>query len=181
MSISDVSFLFLFLPVLLLIYIVKPQFQKYILVLVSLIFYACGSPIYFGLFIFLVIVNVLLGYLLGNYKKSKMGKLFLVVGLILNIGILFYYKYFDFMITTVNTVFSTSFACKNLLLPLGISFFVFKSISYLVDVYLGKVKPDKNPIYGILYLSFFGQIASGPICRYNEFYENYGGGGATRK
>ena len=108
MSISDVSFLFVFLPVLFLIYIVKPQFQKYILVLVSLIFYACGSPIYFGLFIFLVIVNVLLGYLLGNYKKSKIGKLFLVVGLLLNIGILFYYKYLDFMITTVNTDFSTS-------------------------------------------------------------------------
>lgn len=76
MSISDVSFLFVFLPVLLLIYIVKPQFQKYILVLVSLIFYACGSPRYFGLFIFFVIFNVFLGYLIDNYKKSKMGKLF---------------------------------------------------------------------------------------------------------
>lgn len=91
----------------------------------------------------------------------------------LNVGILFYYKYYDFTIENINQVFHTEFGAKNLLLPMGNSFFVFKSISLLVDVYKGTVQLEKNPVCSALYLSFFGQIVSGPICRYNDFYQNW--------
>lgn len=94
----------------------------------------------------------------------------MVSGIIFNIGGVFYYKYYNFVIENFNYILGTSFGTKDLLLPLGISFFVFKSISLLIDVYCGKVVLGKNPVNSALYLSFFAQITSGPICRYNEFY-----------
>jgi len=85
-------------------------------------------------------------------------------------GGVFYYKYYNFVIENFNSILGTSLGTKDLLFPLGISFFVFKSISLLIDVYCGKVVLGKNPVDSALYLSFFAQITSGPICRYNEFY-----------
>ena len=95
----------------------------------------------------------------------------LTIGILINVGVLFYYKYFDFVIEGTNQVFGTVFTARDLLLPMGISFFSFKAISLLIDVYKGTVVMERNPIYSALYLSFFGQIVSGPICRYNEFYK----------
>lgn len=178
MSTTDMSFLFAFLPLSLCACLAGAKVQKYILLIFSLFFYACGSPKYFILFIGMVIVNIGLSYIIQACNKRKkvfeVGRIIsLIVGILLNVGVLFYYKYFDFAITNINSVFGMNFATKNLLLPLGISFFTFKAISLLVDVYKGKVVLKGNPCYAALYLSFFGQVVSGPISRYGEFYEKY--------
>lgn len=180
MSTTDITFLFIFLPISLVTYLMKTQWQKYILLLLSLFFYACGSPQYFVLFLVAVVVNVALGYGInaknsggGTYVRCALSTLCLVVGILFNVSLLFYYKYYDFAVNNMNQWFSTNFQAKNLLLPLGISFFVFKAISFLVDVYRGEVDLKKNPVYPALYLSFFAQIQSGPICRYGDFYSEY--------
>ncbi len=166
---TDITFLFIFMPAIFIAIALKPQYKKYALLLLSLFFYACGSPTYFSLFLILVIVNVCLAYLMQNLTL-KARKYILIPVIILNTGYLFYYKYFDFAVLNLNLILKTSFCTKNLLLPMGISFFTFKAISLLVDVYNSKVHLTKKPIDSALYLSFFGQITSGPICRYHEFY-----------
>lgn len=172
MSITDVTFLFIFLPIALVTYLIKTEWQKYILLLLSLFFYACGSPRYFVLFLLAVVVNVIVGYGV-SIRSRNLARIFLILGIAFDVSLLFYYKYYDFTIENVNHIFGTDFQVKNLLLPLGISFFVFKAISFLVDVYRGQVELKKNPVYSALYLSFFAQIASGPICRYGDFYATY--------
>ena len=173
MVMTDITFVFIFLPIALLTIAFKPKWQKYILLLLSLFYYACGSPKYFVLILGVLILNIGIAYIIQikiNEKKIVLSVLF--IGIVLDIGILFYYKYYDFTISGMNQIFGTSFAARDLLLPMGISFFTFKSISLLIDVYRGTVILERNPIYSALYLSFFGQIVSGPICRYNDFYKN---------
>lgn len=177
LAMTDIVFVFIFIPILLLVAVIKSSWQKYALLLLSLFYYACGSPKYFILFIYMLIVNITLAYGVQKLKCMAFPTLpVLLVGVVLNIGLLFYYKYYDFTIDQVNRIFATTFVAKNLLLPMGISFFIFKSISLLVDVRRGTVILGRNPIYSALYLSFFGQVVSGPICRYNDFYK----GGGTK-
>lgn len=173
MSITDITFLFVFLPIALCTYVFKPALQKYLLLLLSLFFYACGSPRYFFLFMVAVGINIIFGVFIEKFRERNLGKIFLITGCVLNIAVLFYYKYYNFTVLNLNRALHTSFEAKQLLIPLGISFFVFKAISYLVDIYTQKIDVGKNPVYAALYLSFFGQIASGPICRYGKFYEVY--------
>lgn len=172
---TDVVFVFIFLPVSLLTLAFRPNLLKYVLLLLSLFYYACGSPKYFVLLLGMLVLNVGLAYIIGMMKEKGWEKrwslLALVAGIGLNTGVLFYYKYFDFVTVGINQVFGTTIGARDLLLPMGISFFTFKAISLLIDVYRGTVILKKNPVYGALYLSFFGQIVSGPICRYHEFYE----------
>lgn len=173
MSITDVTFLFVFLPLALCTYVLKPALQKYLLLMLSLFFYACGSPRYFFLFMVAVGINIIFGVFIEKFRERNLGKIFLITGCVLNIAVLFYYKYYNFTVLNLNRALHTSFEAKQLLIPLGISFFVFKAISYLVDIYTQKIDVGKNPVYAALYMSFFGQIASGPICRYGKFYEVY--------
>lgn len=182
MYLTDISFLFLFLPIMLIATALQPKWKKYVLLLLSIFFYACGSPVYFVLFLVGTIANVMLGYAIQALRARShvFAWSILILGVGLNVGCLFYYKYFDFVIENVNTVFGTAFATRGLLLPMGISFFVFKAISLLADVFSGRVKLKRNPIYAALYLSFFAQAVSGPICRYEDFFNgtaNFTGGG----
>ncbi len=178
MALTDTIFLFLFLPVSLLVCFLDYRLQKYFLLLLSLVFYACGSPACFVLFLVLLAVDVALAYLIGAFKKRRnsnarrIAKGILIAGIVLNAGSLLYFKYLGFAADTVSHLFGTEFSV-SLLLPLGISFFTFKAISLLTDVYRGDVVLTRNPAFAALYLSFFGQIISGPITEYNEFYRNY--------
>lgn len=177
MATTDVVFVFIFLPVSLLTLAFKADLQKYILLLLSLFFYACGSPKYFVLLAGMLVLNVGLAYMIENTKEKRCSFFILLAGIGLNTGVLFYYKYMDFVTAGFNQVFGTTVAARDLLLPMGISFFTFKAISLLIDVYKGggTAALKRNPICAALYLSFFGQIVSGPICRYNEFYKNVNG------
>lgn len=194
MSITDISFLFLFLPISFLVFLLKQKWQKYILLLLSLFFYACGSPKYFYLFVVMVFIDTALVHALcytmtkadpppqKSRKKSENNRpavksvqtFLLCAGIFLNLGLLFYYKYYSFSIKNVNHLLGTNFTAKDLLLPLGISFFVFKAVSLFIDVYRGSVTLSGSPAETALYLSFFAHVVSGPICRYGEFYQYSG-------
>lgn len=182
LAMTDIVFVFIFLPASLFTAAFKQNLQKYVLLLLSLFYYACGSPGHFVLLLGLLILNISLAYGIDRSKKGKKwARGVLILGILLNIGTLFYYKYFDFFITGLKQGADTSVTAKEILLPMGISFFTFKAISLLVDVYKGTVVLKKNPVYAALYLSFFGQIVSGPICRYHEFYKQARTGKGAKK
>lgn len=169
MSITSMLFLFVFLPVSLAIfYITNDKAKEYVLVVISVVFYALGSIEYMYLFLTAILLTVLLGRGIHYYENVVTRKIFLITGILINLGILGYYKYTDFALITYGNLTSTEVQLKGLILPLGISFFTFKAISYLVDIYKGVAKLEISPIHDALYLSFFAQIQSGPLSRYNE-------------
>lgn len=167
MAVTDIVFIFTFLPLsLALYYLVKKNYREYILLFVSLLFYACGSPEYFSLLLLSLIVNLSFGWLIGNCKGAQRLRIcWLILGIVYDFSILGYYKYRDFVLLTVGRIAHFEVTMSNLILPLGLSSFVFKAVSYLVDVYCGKIEVKKNPVQAALYLSFFAQIQSGPISR----------------
>lgn len=167
MQFTDLTFLFIFMPILLAsYYIVKPQHRKYILLAFSLMFYACGSNMYFLLLCSLIILNSLCAHIivaLRNANKPKISGVFLFLGIAGNIAVLAGFKYYKLL--------GLSFGTLDTLLPLGLSFFTFKAVSYLADLYNGKIE-KVSFVDQANYLSFFAQIQSGPIERYNDYIED---------
>ena len=163
------TFLFIFLPIALVLYHITPgKLKEFLLLAISLIFYALGSVEYIALFTFAIVLTVLIGRGIDICSGNKtIRKCLLFTGISINIALLGFYKYTNFAISTWNDLTSGEIALRDIALPLGISFFTFKSISYLVDVYKKKAKLTKNPLHDALYLSFFPQIQSGPLSRYN--------------
>lgn len=165
MLFSSIVFLFYFFPVVFLLYYVfsfSRMIQNIILLVASLIFYAWGEPVYVFLMIGSIIVNSGAGYLVGKWKGTKK-KVVLWIDIIANIAVLFVFKYLGFVLESFGIV---EVGKLNLPLPIGISFFTFQALSYVVDVYWGTTKPE-NPFYVGLYISFFPQLIAGPIIQYN--------------
>ena len=163
------SFLFMFLPAaLILYYVCLDRFKEYVLLALSLLFYAAGSLKYAALFVVEIAVTIAIGRLINRTENKKTRAALLVSGICINAGLLIYYKYTDFAIDTVNDLLGSDIALRNLMLPLGISFFTFKAISYLADIYKGTAELSKDPVHDALYLSIFTQITSGPLTRYND-------------
>ena len=111
--------------------------------------------------VFSILINYIYGIIISNYKSKnnvKLAKLYLFFGIIINLAMLFYYKYFHFSVSIVNEIFNTSFVIEKIALPLGISFFVFQGISYIVDIYRDEAKVNKNLLEVALYLSFFPKV-----------------------
>lgn len=168
MLFTSISFLYYFLPIVLIIYFIVPKkYKNLILFIFSLIFYFYGEPKY----IFLMILEILIAYigaiLIDKYKSKKI----LILTLFIHIILLIIFKYTNFLITNINNVFNTNFKLLNIALPIGISFYTFQIISYIVDVYKGKVKVQKNFLKLATYVSLFPQLIAGPIVRY-EVIEN---------
>lgn len=171
MVFSSLFFTFIFLPVVLLLYFVaKEKYRNYILLAVSLLFYAYGEPA----FVFIMLASIAVNYCLAlriDYKKrqgaEKAARCLLVLDIVVNLGLLFYFKYLDFSISIMNFIFKTSIQMRGIALPIGISFFTFQALSYVIDVYRKKVVVQKNPMYVALYISFFPQLIAGPIVRYS--------------
>lgn len=165
MVFSSITFLYYFLPTVLLIYYVfSKKFKNFILLLASLFFYFYGEPKYIIVLIFSCIFNYYFGKLLENFKAHK--KLLLMINMVVNFGILFYFKYFNFFLDNINTLFSTNLYWKNIVMPIGISFFTFQATSYVIDIYRGKVKSAKSVFSFATYLTLFPQLIAGPIVRY---------------
>ncbi|MBO4245755.1 MAG: MBOAT family protein [Bacilli bacterium] len=164
MEFSSIIFLVIFLPIFLFSYflIKNNTYRNIILLLFSLVFYAFGEPIYILLMIASIIINYLLALLMDKHKN----KLLLILAITINIGLLIIFKYTDFIIDINNFLFNTSFVHKNILLPIGISFYTFQILSYVIDVYLGKVKVQKNILFLGCYITAFPQLIAGPIVRY---------------
>ena len=163
-------FLFLFLPVVLaLYYILKPlgiRVRNLILLAASILFYGWGEPKFVYVMIGSILLNYIFGLLMAYSEKGILKKIFLSLSVLVNLSLLFVYKYLDFSIENVNALFNTSIPLKNIALPIGISFFTFQAMSYVIDVYRGKEQVQKNPFELALYVSFFPQLIAGPIVRY---------------
>ena len=168
MLFTSISFLYYFLPVVLILYFVVPKKAKNVILLIaSLIFYFYGEPKY----IFLMLAEIIIAYfgaiLIDKYKNKKV----LILILTIHLGLLGIFKYADFTIKNINFLFKSQIPLLKLALPIGISFYTFQIISYIVDVYNGKVKVQKSFIKLATYVSLFPQLIAGPIVRY-ETIEN---------
>ena len=168
MLFTNISFLYYFLPVLIIIYFIMPKkFKNIILFLASMIFYFYGEPKYILLMILEILIAYIGGILIKKYKNKKM--LFGII--IIHIIVLCFFKYTDFIIGNINNIFNANFKLLNLALPIGISFYTFQIISYEIDVYRGKVDVQRNFLKLATYVSLFPQLIAGPIVRY-ETIEN---------
>lgn len=169
MVFSSLTFLMLFLPAVLLIYFAVPrQGKNAVLFIFSLLFYAWGEPIYVGLMIFSTVLDYTCGWLVEKYRGTSKQKIGLLISVFTNLSLLFFFKYTDFFIGTINTVFGTDIAMLNLPLPIGISFYTFQTMSYTIDVYRGDAKVQKNILSFGAYVSLFPQLIAGPIVRYQD-------------
>lgn len=167
MLFSSIPFLFYFLPCVLLLYVITPRrFKNLTLLISSLVFYAWGEP----RLVFLMMLTVFLGYVLGllTEKYQKYKKLFLVIALTIGLGFLGYFKYVDFFIENINAATKLSIPLLKVALPIGISFYTFQLMSYNIDVYRGDVPAQKNFIDLAAYISLFPQLIAGPIVRYSD-------------
>lgn len=170
MLFSSITFLFIFLPLVLFVYYIllrKTEYRNYWLLIVSLCFYAWGEPVYVFLMLASIIGNYLLGLWMAKTQGQTQRQLILLVSVILNLGILFYFKYYDFVVKNLNTFLGFHLSQRYLPLPIGISFFTFQAMSYVIDLYRKTTPVQKNPCYLALYISFFPQLIAGPIVRYN--------------
>ena len=172
MLFSSSVFLFLFLPITLCIYYnpwtrnkrCNREFRNIFLLLASLFFYAWGEPVFVFLMLFSIIINWIISLQMEKEKAHK--KVWLICSVVVNIGIIFYFKYLTFVLKNINYLVGGKWNIPEIALPIGISFYTFQIISYLIDVYNGKVKVQKNIINLATYVSLFPQLVAGPIVRY---------------
>ena len=170
MLFSSTIFLFAFFPLCLIAYYIVPRkFRNLVLFLFSLVFYAWGEPVY----IILMIASTIVGYITGLFAdKSKenrpkwVPKTAMISAVVWNIGLLLFFKYTDFFIGAANDIFNTQFKLLEIALPIGISFYSFQTLSYVIDVYRGNVAPQKNFLNLATYVALFPQLIAGPIVRY---------------
>lgn len=168
MVFSSMVFLCIFLPVVFLLHLLLPgiRAKNGMLLLASLAFYAYGEPVYVILMIASAFVNYLSALLIGKNPAGK--KAVMAVNVILNLGVLVLFKYTGFLAESVNTILGTAIPVPSIRLPIGISFFTFQAMSYVIDVYRGVTGAQKNFGKVLLYISFFPQLIAGPIVKYHD-------------
>ncbi|KAF5090990.1 Peptidoglycan O-acetyltransferase [anaerobic digester metagenome] len=168
MVFSSILFIFAFLPIALGLYTLVPkQGKNLILLLVSLFFYAWGEPVYVFLMLFTIVFDFGMGIFMEK-KPHLVRKRIFIFTVIVNLSFLFFFKYWGFLLDTINQLFSLSIPYTPLPLPIGISFYTFQILSYVVDIYLGKVPVQKNIVSFGLYVTMFPQLIAGPIVRYKD-------------
>ena len=164
MLFSSITFLYLFLPITMILYYLVPfRLKNHVLLAASVVFYASGEPRY----LVLLLISALVGWLHGlGFGKRPGSKAILISGLVWNLIFLLFFKYADFLIGSVNGVLGTQIPLLKLSLPIGISFYTFQNMSYIVDVYRGDTPVQKNAASYATYLCLFPQLIAGPIVRY---------------
>lgn len=178
MVFSSLLFLFFFLPITLLLYLLSPQNTKnIILLLVSLLFYAWGEPIYVFLMIGSACVDYVIGRLIAKYRINSpvKAKIALIGSLVTNLAVLSFFKYADFLVININQLIGTDIEPLELALPIGISFYTFQTMSYSIDVYRGKMPPQDHFLDFAMYVAFFPQLVAGPIVRYESMMHDLRG------
>ena len=167
MVFSSLTFLFAFLPITLILYYLVPKKAKNVVILVSgLLFYAWGEPKYMLLMLVSIVQGYGFGLLIEKHRGQKASKVFLTLSILVSLGLLGYFKYADFFLSSVNAVTGLSLPLLKLSLPIGISFYTFQTMSYTIDVYRGEAKAQKNIINFGAYVTLFPQLIAGPIVRY---------------
>lgn len=169
MVFSNAVFLFLFLPIVLLgYYLLRGKIRNYWLLLVSLVFYAWNKPSFLWILITSILINYISALLVSKANKKGFKLLFLWLSIAANLGLLFYFKYFNFTISIIEQLSKRTLDFAEVILPIGISFFTFQGLSYVVDVYRNDVEAQKNPFKLGMYISLFPQLVAGPIVRYKD-------------
>lgn len=173
MLFSSITFLLIFLPVTLALYFIVPQkFRNLIMLIASLIFYAWGEPIYIVLMILSIALNYFCGLDIEEKQNDKQkARRSLIFAVVVNLLLLGFFKYYGFLMDSLNTVLPVDIPYRELALPIGISFYTFQAMSYIIDVYRGEAKTQKNILYFALYISMFPQLIAGPIVRYVDIEE----------
>ena len=170
MVFSSILFIFRFLPAALLIYFITPnKFKNFTLLILSLIFYSWGETKYILIMFASIFIDYFVSRGIEKYRgKNKIALCLLCISIIFNLGMLFFFKYFNFFIDNINTVFNLALNHVKITLPLGISFYTFQTMSYSIDVYRGRVKAEKNIINFGAFVCLFPQLIAGPIVKYTD-------------
>lgn len=172
MQFNSYLFILLFLPLFLLCYSITSKFSRFtskiVIILFSMVFYAYGGWSSIFVLIVSLLLNVCFSLLLS--KASHFRKLFLCISVISNIALLLYFKYFNFTISTINSLFSTNLPMKDLFLPLGISFFTFQQLMYLLAIYRNEIK-NVNLVDYLCYILYFPKLVMGPLMEPSDFID----------
>lgn len=172
MVFSSLTFLYIFLPIVLIVsYFIRKELKNTVLLVASLFFYAWGGVSYTSILIISIVLNYIIGRQIGSKPGSSNSRIFLTIGVIVNLGFLGVFKYGNFVVENINLVLgSSSFSLPDpgIILPIGISFYTFQALSYLIDVYKKRTPVQKNIVDLALYISLFPQLIAGPIVRYND-------------
>ena len=173
MVFSSLVFLFVFLPITLLFYFIVPRkYRNFILLIVSLIFYAWGEPVYIVLMLFSTVIDFINGLLVEKYAdQPKKAKKVVIFAVIVNLSLLTFFKYSGFIVSNVNALMGTTFTVPDIALPIGISFYTFQTMSYTIDVFRKDAPAQKNIINLGAYVTMFPQLIAGPIVRYQTVAE----------
>ena len=172
MLFSSMTFVFLFLPILGILYgliskfFPKTKYKNYLLLMASILFYAWGEPRYLPIILMTILINYAGALCLERCLKYK--RTILGITVFANLGFLIYFKYIDFIIGNINTLFTSDFNLVQVALPLGISFYTFQAMSYLIDVYRGIMPAQRNLGDVALYICLFPQLIAGPIVQYTD-------------
>lgn len=170
MLFSSMTFIFLFLPILFLLYFFSPKkLHNSILLIASIIFYAWGEPKYLSVMLLTVLANYLGGIGIAKFVRYK--KIILILSVLTNLAILIYFKYFNFIIDNFNEIFNLKLQTLEIIMPIGISFYTFQAMSYIFDVYRGECKVQRNLSKFALYICLFPQLIAGPIIKYHDISE----------
>ena len=166
MLFSSISFIYYFLPILLIFYFLLPnKYRNFVLLIFSLLFYFLGEPKYIIILLLSCIINYYLGKLI---EKSKHPRMYLIIAVCYNVIQLLIFKYIDFFISNINQLFNLNFSFMYIVMPIGISFFTFQSLGYIIDIYTKKHKSANKLIDFMTYICLFPQLVAGPIVRYSD-------------
>lgn len=170
MVFANLFFIYLFLPLNLVFYFAtkKIAYRNAVLIIFSFVFYAWGEPVWVSLLISSAMFDFMNGRLIERYRGTWIAKGVLGFSLLFNLSILGAFKYSGFLIENINALLRTDFSAPSFTLPIGISFYTFQTISYVLDVYRGHTKAQTNPAYYLLYLSMYHQLVAGPVVRYAD-------------
>ena len=169
MLFSSIPFLYYFLPCVLILYFAVPKkLKNSVLLLASLFFYGWGEPKYLLLMLFSIVQGYVFGLLIEKYRSRRGGRIWLAAGVGLSFVLLAYFKYADFLIANLNALTGLSVPLLRIALPIGISFYTFQIVSYLIDVYRGEVPAQRSFIDLAAYIAMFPQLIAGPIVRYSD-------------
>ena len=170
MVFSSLVFLFYFLPVVMILYFFSSTKVRNVIILISgIIFYAWGEPFYILIMLLSTAIDYTAGRMIDRFDgNEKLRRLFLIISVCMNVGLLSVFKYGSFIITNINGLLGTNIFDPKLPLPIGISFYTFQSMSYTIDLYMRKIKVQKNFFSFAAYVTLFPQIVAGPIVRYED-------------
>ena len=170
MVFSSLTFLFIYFPITLVVMKLSPlKYRNFCLLVLSLLFYSYGEPKYIIIMLVRCIVDYFNGYMVDKYRDNKrIAKRFVIFSIVFNLGLLGFFKYYDFLVSILNSIGINIFSPLNISLPIGISFYTFQTMSYPIDVYRNDAKVQKNLVNFSCYVTMFFQLIAGPIVRYKD-------------